>query len=200
MLLTVNQGDMKQFLLHMRKDPGRPTISFPPLNLAQMLGMCSQIASAMEYLSTSRCVHRDLAARNILLTPNLDLKVACLALCRDAYSRDYFPQHQQLIPLRWMAPEAVLEAEFSTKSDVWSFGAFVWEVFTHAEQPYANRSDEDLLKEIMAGGTPRLDFSPNCPTEVRNVIQKCTTLNPRDRPDFSELVVTIGSMVADSHL
>lgn len=193
------RGDMKQFLLHMRKDQVRPTSPLPPLNLGQMLTMCSQVASGMEYLSSSRCVHRDLAARNVLVTENVDLKIANLALCRDTYSRDYFPQHQQLIPLRWMPPEAVLEAEFSSKSDVWSFGIFMWEVFSYADQPYGNRADEDVLKGLRHGHC-RLEFSTNCPNEVQNVIQKCIALNPRERPEFSEVAATVGSMVADSLL
>lgn len=190
---------MKQFLLHMRKDQVRPTSPLPPLNLGQMLTMCSQVASGMEYLSSSRCVHRDLAARNVLVTGNVDLKIANLALCRDTYSRDYFPQHQQLVPLRWMPPEAVLEAEFSSKSDVWSFGIFMWEVFNYADQPYGSRPDEDVLKGLRHGHC-RLEFSTNCPNEVQSVIQKCIALNPRERPEFSEVAATIGSMVADSHL
>lgn len=44
-----------------------------------------------------------------------------------------------------MPPEAVLEDEFSTKSDVWSFGVLMWEVFTHGEMPYAPLADDEVL-------------------------------------------------------
>lgn len=44
-----------------------------------------------------------------------------------------------------MPPEAVLEDEFSTKSDVWSFGVLMWEVFTQGEMPYAPLADDEVL-------------------------------------------------------
>lgn len=49
------------------------------------------------------------------------------------------------MPLRWMSPEAVLEGDFSTKSDVWAFGVFMWEVFTHGEMPHGGQADDEVL-------------------------------------------------------
>lgn len=58
---------------------------------------------------------------------------------------EYYHFRQAWIPLRWMPPEAVLEDEFSTKSDVWSFGVLMWEVFTHGEMPHAKLADDEVL-------------------------------------------------------
>jgi PTK7 protein tyrosine kinase 7 len=37
-----------------------------------------------------------------------------------------------------MPPEAVFEGDFSTKSDIWAFGIFVWEVFHLGDLPYSS--------------------------------------------------------------
>lgn len=58
---------------------------------------------------------------------------------------EYYHFRQAWIPLRWMPPEAVLEDEFSTKSDVWSFGVLMWEVFMHGEMPYTPLADDEVL-------------------------------------------------------
>ncbi|KAK2149182.1 hypothetical protein LSH36_463g04014 [Paralvinella palmiformis] len=182
-------GDLKQYLWATRKDNGR---RIRPLTAAQKATMCSQVALGMEFMAANRFIHRDLAARNMLLSSTLDLKISNLSLCRDVYATEYFPFHQQLIPLRWMPPEAVLEDEYSTKSDVWSYGVFIWELFMLGELPHHERMDEEVLKGLKAGGEP-LDMPPECPQELYQLTLKCTAEFAKDRPSFSEIVSIINS-------
>lgn len=44
-----------------------------------------------------------------------------------------------------MSPEAILEGDFSTKSDVWAFGVLMWEVFTHGDMPHGGQADDEVL-------------------------------------------------------
>ena len=191
------QGDLKQFLWATRKDNVQRNAKLPPLALAQKITMCHQVALGMEHIANHRFVHRDLAARNILLTPTLDLKVSNLGLCRDVYINEYYPFHHQLIPLRWYPPESLLEEEFSTKSDVWAFGIYCWEVFTLGDLPYKKRTDEEVLKGLKLGDCI-LDPAPNCPKEIHELIDKCTAEMPKDRPSFSEIAIMLSELEVDS--
>ena len=38
--------------------------------------------------------------------------------------------------MRWTPPEALYCRQFSTKSDVWSFGVLIYETVTYGDQPY----------------------------------------------------------------
>ncbi len=159
--------------------------------------MCNQIALGMEHLSNQRIIHRDIAARNILLNPLLDLKISNLGLCRDVYAAEYYPFHNQLIPLRWMPPEAVFEQEYSSKSDVWSFGVFCWEVFSLCDMPYKLQTDEEVLKGLKSGEF-LLETASGTHLSMQQLIKNCLQEEPQLRPSFSEIVVSIGEMIIDS--
>jgi len=41
-------------------------------------------------------------------------------MARDIYMKDYYRLNSRgLMPIRWMAPESILELIFTTQSDVW---------------------------------------------------------------------------------
>ena len=53
------------------------------------------------------------------LDQNLLVKVADFGLSRDVYVQDYYKtQHNVPLPVKWLAPEALFDREFSTKTDV----------------------------------------------------------------------------------
>ncbi|XP_074645987.1 inactive tyrosine-protein kinase 7-like [Tubulanus polymorphus] len=189
-------GDLKQFLRAMRKDNGR-NVKVPPLTLGQKISMCSQIAMGMENLASHRFIHKDLAARNVLLSPNLDLKISNLGLCRDVYAGEYYTLHNNLVPLRWLAPESINDDEYTTKSDVWTFGIFMWEVFTLGDTPYRRKTDDEIVK-LAKQGELMSELPPNCPEEVSAIMLRCWAQSPKQRQSFSELSILIGELMVDS--
>ena len=48
------------------------------------------------------------------------------------------------IPIRWTAPEAIAFREFTSASDVWSYGIVTWEVMAYGERPYWDMSNQDV--------------------------------------------------------
>ncbi|XP_055492113.1 inactive tyrosine-protein kinase 7 [Leucoraja erinacea] len=190
----VDLGDLKQYL---RIVKGKEEKTKSPLNLKQKVDICTQVAQGMEYLSNHRFVHKDLAARNCLISAQRQVKVAALGLSKDVYNSEYYHFRQAWIPLRWMPSEAIFEDDFSTKSDVWSYGVLMWEVFSQGELPFSNRSDDEVLTGVK-NSEIKLPAPDGCPSKLHKLMQRCWAASPKDRPSFSELANTLGEIPADS--
>lgn len=83
----------------------------------------------MTHLSSIGIVHRDLACRNILVDEGKVLKIADFGLSRETMEI-YTQKSKGHVPFKWMAIESIIAQEFTSSSDVWSYGVVLWEIGT----------------------------------------------------------------------
>ena len=121
-----------------------------------LLHMAMDVCNAMIYLGKQNIIHRDLCANNCFVfvqNGQLIIKLGNFRLAIPAFSGPQSPENvgrerilsvdrredfHSLFAVRWMAVEALQHREFSTASDVWSYGVLVFEIFTLGSQPYIN--------------------------------------------------------------
>ncbi|XP_071440350.1 tyrosine kinase receptor Cad96Ca [Hetaerina americana] len=153
-----------------------------------------QVARGMQYLSSRGIIHRDLAARNVLVSANRICKVADFGFARDiAANHVYERKSEGRLPIRWMAPESLYDNIFTTKSDVWSFGVFAWEVVTLGSTPYPGLAASDVMRKVRDG--LRLEKPEHCRRELFNVMYYCWDKDPKERPTFGELVTLLEGLL-----
>ncbi|CAF4044445.1 unnamed protein product [Rotaria sp. Silwood2] len=157
------------------------------VRVPQLIQMCYDIAKGMEYLEKRNVIHRDLAARNCLVDKKNRIKVADFGLSRCLQSdEEYFCQIKE-IPIRWWAVEVFSNAPYTSKSDVWSYGVTVWEVFSKADTPYSHIVLNHFVIDAVKRGE-RLKQPDKCPPKMYTIMTTCWAEDPKDRPNFEKLV------------
>uniref|UniRef100_A0A8C5DJ43 Tyrosine-protein kinase n=1 Tax=Gouania willdenowi TaxID=441366 RepID=A0A8C5DJ43_GOUWI len=182
------------------------------ITIKRMLLFAFQICKGMEHLQTQRYVHRDLAARNILVASDSLVKIADFGLTKVIPSdKEYYRVTQPgESPIFWYAPESIGESRFSHKSDIWSFGVVLHELFSYCDincnpkrlcmqeiGPNVQGTSISMLLLNALKNNWRLPVPPNCPPKVCSLIKQCWEYDFKDRPCFFILANQIETIMQD---
>jgi serine/threonine-protein kinase len=97
-----------------------------PLPREELLRMAQQVADALATAHMAGVIHRDLKPENLLITPNGQVKLADFGIARIP-NADLTKEGQFLGTPCYAAPETLLKGEYSEKTDLFSFGAVLYE-------------------------------------------------------------------------
>ena len=181
--LMVN-GDLKRHLIKCRPSAGASRRAV--ITMGGVTGMAAALADAMAFVEAHRIVHRDLAARNVLVDRAGAVKLADLGAARAvATTAGVYVATTEHNPVRWMAPEAMAEAQFSSKSDMWSFGVLLWEITALGETPHRLLANGEVMAAVAEGKRPA--EMPLTPPRLRKICERCWELKPTRRPTFAQV-------------
>ncbi|XP_030419203.1 tyrosine-protein kinase Tec isoform X2 [Gopherus evgoodei] len=155
-------------------------------NKDTLLTMCQDVCEGMKYLERNSFIHRDLAARNCLVNESGVVKVSDFGMTRYVLDDQYTSSSGAKFPVKWCPPEVFNYSRFSSKSDVWSFGVLMWEVFTEGKMPFEKNTNYEVVTMVSQG--QRL-YRPKLATKnVYEVMVMCWHEKPEGRPTFEDLL------------
>jgi len=78
--------------------------------------------------------------------------------------------------------QALRQAQFSNKSDMWSFGILLWEIYSFGRVPYPRIPLGDVVKHVENGY--QMEAPEGCPAQVFTIMKDAWNLSPEKRPSF----------------
>ncbi|WKY00811.1 hypothetical protein Q1695_015104 [Nippostrongylus brasiliensis] len=147
-----------------------------------------EAAAGMSHLAQKGCIHRDIAARNCMLTNDLRVKISGFSLSEDSHNERCALGSQ--VAVKWQPPEVLSSQKYSSRSDVWSFGVLMWEVYMDGTEPYPDMTP-NVVKRVIINDEYRLPIPKDCPEVVARIMALCWESFPRRRPCMQAIHLVI---------
>jgi eukaryotic-like serine/threonine-protein kinase len=173
--------------------------------LALSLHLVLQAAAALAYAHQQKIVHRDVKPDNMLLrTPansndpmQLELKLTDFGLVRLAEGSSLTSSGMTLGTPPYMSPEQCQGSDIDGRSDIYSLGVVLYEVFT-GMLPFQVRTISDAVyKHVNTPPPSPRQFVADLAPAIEQVILRCLAKAPADRYQRAEdLIVDLQAIAA----
>ncbi len=158
------------------------------IDLARGLGLCRQIATALEAVHAHGIVHCDLKPSNVMLSADDAVKVIDFGLARREehrmgevrYGNDASSSDPVTGTPGYMSPEQIVGVQPDARTDIWSFGCILFECLS-GHRAFPGPTKQERIERTLRRDPDWSRVPPATPAAVRDLLQQCLQKNPADR-------------------
>jgi serine/threonine protein kinase len=147
-------------------------IAAGPLALEEALDIAGQVAEGLKEAHEKGIVHRDVKPANVMLTEKGQAKIMDFGLAKLTGIADVTKTLGVTGTVAYMSPEQARGEAVDERTDVWSFGATLYEMLTGV-MPFGRKSDQALIYSILhENPEPLTRVRPDIPLPLDRIVRK----------------------------
>ena len=164
---------------------------FGGLPVRKATDLALQICSGLKEAHAQGIVHRDLKPENIMIDGQGNVKIMDFGIARSMEAVTRMTGSMVGTPA-YMAPEQVAGKPVDYRTDVYSLGLILYEMFTGAAAFRADNAVAVALKQMRESPVPPHEIDPQIPVPIERTILKCLEKEPAKR--FQSIVELEGAL------
>ncbi len=155
-----------------------------PVDVGVMIAV--QVSNALDYAHMRGLVHRDIKPSNIIIKRNGEVKLMDFGIAQSRSLEALTLPGMLIGTPAYMSPEQILGQQLDVRSDVFSFGIVLYEMFTGAK-PFSDDNTRSVTARILKDTftSPR-KINGEIPWRLQWIIKKCLRKKPQRR--FSSMM------------
>ncbi len=159
----------------------RKKIESGPLELEEALKIATQVAEGLQEAHKKGVVHRDIKSVNIMVDERGQAKIMDFGLARMTGGTLLTQEGTAMGTVAYMSPEQARGEEVDFRTDIWSLGVVLYEMFTGL-LPFKGDHEQAVVYSILKERSkPITDLKADIPVSIEQVVAKALEKNPDER-------------------
>jgi len=160
-----------------------------PLSFDEIICYSKQILRALCIAHENHIIHRDIKPQNIMVLQNGLIKVMDFGIAKLPNAETVTVTDKAIGTVYYMSPEQARGRKIDSRSDIYSFGAMLYELAT-GELPFTGDTPLSvILKQINDDPIPPREINPDIPIGLEQIILCAMSKNPAERFQSAELML-----------